>query len=104
MGTSLGNESTGGFTRALAAQTAPFGITVNCLCPGWTNTSLVDWNRLAEAWGTDPAGAKASAESENLQHRILEPEELGPMAVLLASEESAGVTGQVISVDGGYKV
>ena len=36
--------------------------------------------------------------------RILEPDELGPMAVLLASEESRGITGQVISVDGGYRV
>jgi len=93
-----------GFTRALAAQVAPFGITVNCLCPGWTNTSLLDWDVLALAYGTTPAGARAIAESENLQKRILEPEELGPMAVLLASEEAAGITGQVVSVDGGYKV
>jgi enoyl-[acyl-carrier-protein] reductase (NADH) len=35
---------------------------------------------------------------------VLEPEELGPMATLLASPEAAGITGQVISVDGGYKV
>jgi len=42
--------------------------------------------------------------SENLQKRILEPEELGPMATLLAADESAGITGQVISVDGGYKI
>ena len=47
---------------------------------------------------------KARIESENLQQRVLEPEELGPMAALLAAEESAGITGQVISVDGGYKV
>ena len=93
-----------GFTRALAAQVAPCGITVNCLCPGWTNTSLVDWDVLAVAYGTTPAVAKQLAESENLQHRILEPEELGPMAALLLSEDAKGITGQVISVDGGYKV
>ena len=50
------------------------------------------------------AGAKAMAENENLQKRVLEPEELGPMAALLAAEDAAGITGQVVSVDGGYKV
>jgi enoyl-[acyl-carrier-protein] reductase (NADH) len=39
-----------------------------------------------------------------VQKRILEPEELGPMAVLLASDEGKAITGQEVSVDGGYKV
>ena len=93
-----------GLTRALAAQVAPYGITVNCLCPGWTNTQLVNFDRIGIAMGVDGDTARASAENDNLQKRILEPEELGPMAALLASEGSAGITGQVISVDGGYKV
>jgi NAD(P)-dependent dehydrogenase (short-subunit alcohol dehydrogenase family) len=93
-----------GYTRALAAQVADLGITVNCLCPGWTNTRLVDWSALGTLWGTDARGAHAIAAREALQNRVLEPEELGPMAVLLAADESAGITGQVISVDGGYKV
>jgi NAD(P)-dependent dehydrogenase (short-subunit alcohol dehydrogenase family) len=93
-----------GLTRATAAQVATQGITVNCLCPGWTDTGLLDWNALATAWSTDPAGARARAAAESLQDRVLEPEELGPMATLLASREAAGVTGQVISVDGGYKI
>jgi NAD(P)-dependent dehydrogenase (short-subunit alcohol dehydrogenase family) len=93
-----------GFTRALAAQVAAHGITVNCLCPGWTNTQLIGIERMADRLGTDVAAAKAFLARDNLLGRILEPEELGPMAVLLAAPESAGITGQVISVDGGYKV
>jgi NAD(P)-dependent dehydrogenase (short-subunit alcohol dehydrogenase family) len=93
-----------GLTRALAAQVAPHGITVNCLCPGWTNTQLIGIERLAERLGTDVEGAKRHLGQDNLLKRILEPEELGPMAALLAAPQSAGITGQVISVDGGYKV
>ena len=93
-----------GFTRALAHDTAAYGITVNCLCPGWTNTALVDWEAMGKAAGITAEEAHAMRAAENLQNRVLEPEELGPMAALLAAPESAGITGQVISVDGGYKV
>ena len=93
-----------GFTRALAAEAAAHGITVNCLCPGWTNTALVDWAAMGRGLGVSAEEAHAQRAAENLQNRVLEPAELGPMAALLAAPESAGITGQVISVDGGYKV
>lgn len=93
-----------GLTRAMAAQVARQGVTINCLCPGWTNTRLVDLDAMAAATGLDVAVLRAKIESDNLQNRILEPEELGPMAALLAADESHGITGQVISVDGGYGV
>ena len=92
-----------GMARAMAYQVPPT-ITVNTICPGWTNTSLADWDSLGKALNVSGAAVKAMAESENIQKRILEPDELGPMAVLIASEESAGITGQVLSVDGGYRV
>ncbi len=93
-----------GLTRAMAALVARKGVTINCLCPAWTNTRLVDLDAMAAYEKTDVETVRTRIESENLQQRILEPEELGPMAVLLASEGAAGITGQVISVDGGYKV
>ncbi|MBI5615599.1 MAG: SDR family oxidoreductase [Gammaproteobacteria bacterium] len=92
-----------GMMRAMAYQ-VPTTITINTICPGWTNTPLADWEYFGKCFGADAATLKAQAESENVQKRILEPEELGPMAVLVASEEAKGITGQVISVDGGYRV
>ena len=86
-----------GMTRAMAAQVATQGVTINCLCPGWTNTKLVNMPAM-------PPERVREIESENLQQRVLEPEELGPMAALLASEAGGSITGQVISVDGGYGV
>ena len=63
----------------------PAEITVNCLCPGWTNTALLDWD------GSDARrGGAAKAEAQTVQGRVLEPTELVPMAVLLASPEARG--------------
>jgi NAD(P)-dependent dehydrogenase (short-subunit alcohol dehydrogenase family) len=93
-----------GLTRELAVKVGLFGITVNCLCPGWTLTGALDWDRIGRQQGMSAAAARAWAESQNAQGRILEPAELTGMATFLASAEGAGVTGQVISVDGGYKI
>ena len=93
-----------GFTKELAKAVAPHGINANVLCPGWTRTSLLDFERIATARGTTAAQEEERAASESLQHRILEAEELAGMATLLAGADGRGITGQVISVDGGYKV
>jgi NAD(P)-dependent dehydrogenase (short-subunit alcohol dehydrogenase family) len=94
-----------GLTGALAQHCGRDGITVNCLCPGWTRTSHNDWSAVGQRMGGVSAStARTRAESENAQGRVLEPDELGPMAVLLASPAGAGITGQVISVDGGWRL
>ncbi|GIH72412.1 3-hydroxybutyrate dehydrogenase [Sphaerimonospora thailandensis] len=92
-----------GLTRSLAASCARWGINVNCLCPGWTETH--DWAELASREGTTIAEYLHSATSQNLQQRIVQPDEMGAMAVLLASDVGASaITGQVIAVDAGHKV
>ena len=76
---------------------------MNLLCPGWTNTSLLDFEKVA-ARNRTTSRRRAIAHADNAQHRVLEPEELAGMATLLASDDGAGITGQVISVDGGYRL
>ncbi|HEX4016213.1 MAG TPA: SDR family oxidoreductase [Frankiaceae bacterium] len=93
-----------GLTRQLAADAAPYGINVNLLCPGWTRTSLLDFDAVARRKGTTAEEEQARAGAEALQGRVLEAEELAGMATLLAGPDGRGITGQVISVDGGYKV
>ncbi|OHV34162.1 MULTISPECIES: SDR family NAD(P)-dependent oxidoreductase [Pseudofrankia] len=93
-----------GFTKELAKAGARFGINANVLCPGWTNTSMLDFERIARARRTSVEAEEERARSESLQHRVLEADELAGMAVLLAGHDGRGITGQVISVDGGYKV
>ena len=93
-----------GLTKQLALDLAPHAIAVNCVCPGWTNTDLVNFDALARAQGVEAAEARTRAEAESAQRRILEPSELGPMCILLASDAGAPITGQVIGVDGGYRL
>jgi NAD(P)-dependent dehydrogenase (short-subunit alcohol dehydrogenase family) len=93
-----------GMTRSLAYAAAPHGINVNVLCPGWTNTKLVNWDVVGASRGMSAENAKRFAESQNIQQRIVEPDELGAMAAMLSSDAAGAVTGQVISVDGGFMV
>ena len=93
-----------GMTKELAKAVAPHGINANVLCPGWTRTSLLDFEAIARRKGTTAEEEEARASAESLQGRVLEAGELTGMATLLAGEDGRGITGQVISVDGGYKV
>jgi len=80
------------------------GVTANVLRPGWTNTRLVDWNVVGAATGRSAEDAKAHAESLAAQRRILEAEDVAPLAVFLASPAAGAITGQVMSADGGFMI
>ena len=99
-----GKHALVGFTKQLAAAGAEHRITVNCLCPGGRERRCSTSSASPRYDGITAEEAEARAASEALQNRVLEPEELTGMATLLASDDGRGITGQVISVDGGYKV
>lgn len=83
------------FSRCLAVEMAPYGITVNCICPGMTRTELL--MRSAKDRNLDLQGMIALIPAG----RMAQPEEHAHLVAYFASEEAAHVTGQVISVDGG---
>jgi 3-hydroxybutyrate dehydrogenase len=93
-----------GLTKQLAQDCGPSGITANCICPGWTNTAMVDFARTAEHMGVSEAEARAYATDKAALRCIMEPEDIAAMALLLVSPEGARITGSVLSVDAGYRL
>jgi gluconate 5-dehydrogenase len=85
-----------GFTKAVAADWAPFGVTVNAIAPGGFMTAP---NRR---WFEERPSFQKEIEALIPMGRLGEPDELGPLAVYLASEASSYVTGAVMFIDGGY--
>ena len=84
-----------GFTKALAKEVGPSGITVNCIAPGYIDTKMnssIDDESVAEIVEATPMGRKGR------------PEDVSALAMFLAGENADFITGQVISVDGGYGV
>ena len=80
-----------GMTRSLAIEAGPHGITVNAIGPGWIETDSSGQGEIVAGRYT-PAGRAGT------------PEEVGHVAVFLASEEASYVTGQLIVVDGGNTI
>jgi len=92
-----------GFTRALAAELAPRRITVNAICPGWVDTAMAERGvrETAAALGITPSQFQQQAMERVPLGRFLEPAEVAPLALYLASEAAAGMTGQAINIEGG---
>ncbi|ACZ42872.1 short-chain dehydrogenase/reductase SDR [Thermobaculum terrenum ATCC BAA-798] len=87
-----------GLTKAIAVSYAERGIRCNCVCPGWVDTPLN--RRLAEELGgMDRLNALIKQQQPN--GRMLSTREVANAVLFLASDESSGVTGAAIYVDGG---
>lgn len=80
-------------TKSLAAEWAPHGVRVNAIAPGYMRTehSEVHLERIQRYWIEDAAMQRAG-----------ETDELGPACVFLASDASSFMTGEIMTIDGGY--
>lgn len=92
-----------GLTRALALELATSGVTVNAVCPGYTETDIVrdTVDRIMRKTGRDEAAARAELVKFNPQGRLVTPEEVAEAVGWLCLPGSASVTGQAIAVAGG---
>jgi len=81
-----------GFTKALAREVAPRGITVNAVAAGYIETDI---------WATVPEAARQAALTMIPLGRTGQPEEIAKAIAFLASDDAAYITGHVLTVDGG---
>ncbi|HXA05865.1 MAG TPA: SDR family oxidoreductase [Bryobacteraceae bacterium] len=88
-----------GLTKAMAIDHGKEGIRVNCICPGYIDAGLAEGYFQAQS---DPVAARASAGKLHALWRIGRPEEVGRVAVFLASDDASFVTGSAYVVDGGF--
>jgi NAD(P)-dependent dehydrogenase (short-subunit alcohol dehydrogenase family) len=92
-----------GLTRTLALEAVKKGITVNAICPGYTETDLVSEaiDNIAKTSGRDKVTIKTEIENMSPMGRLVTPEEVAESAAWLCLPSSASVTGQAIVVAGG---
>ena len=90
------------FGETAALELAPYGIRVNCICPGLTNSPNFLGNALKSIWTDEKRKAELLAAFP--LGRIGEPEDIAPTVLFLASDQAGYITGTNIVIDGGFKL
>lgn len=92
-----------GLTRALATEYARTGLTVNAVCPGYTETAMVQGAvaNIRDKTGRSEEEARAALAKFNPQGRLVSPEEVAAAVLWLCLPESGSINGQAIAVAGG---
>jgi NAD(P)-dependent dehydrogenase (short-subunit alcohol dehydrogenase family) len=92
-----------GLTRSLALEVAKKGITANAVCPGFTETDLLEQSvaNIAQKTGAGEEGARKQLVEVNPQGRFVQPEEVAETVAWLVGPNSGALNGQAIAVAGG---
>ena len=92
-----------GLTRALSLELAPLGITVNAICPGFTETPMLDRSikNIVKLTGMSTQDAVKSLKRGNPQKRFIQVDEIAGTALWLCSESARSVNGHTLNLNGG---
>jgi NAD(P)-dependent dehydrogenase (short-subunit alcohol dehydrogenase family) len=92
-----------GFVRAVAAEVAASGVTVNAVCPGYVDTGMTQASidRIVEKTGRSEDEARAAILERSPQGRLIAAEEVAEAVAFLCSEGARGITGEALILDGG---